>query len=546
MKIIKAVEYGIKPNCDVTVELNALLESLQNDTQDKTILFDEGVYYIDSNKCVKRELHITNTAGEKEYASNETPCINEVPFYLKNIHNLVVDGGGSTFVIDGKVTNIAVEDSENVTFKNLIIKHSHPDMHEFKATKVGTFSVEWEIDENSNIQEIDGDFAFVGRNYVHPFKKYQYFSWPWIGLVRESNPNNIRRVYHPLFASIKTKRLGERKFKTTYFNTRRFKVGDKLYLYDVRRQYAGIFFKDSKNLVLNNIKQHFNYSLAIVAQNCENIDVINSTFAPSDDSKVLMASVADFIQICTCRGQINISDNYFDGAGDDCLNAHGIHFKIVSKDNNKIVVRFMHAQTYGFNPLNVGDDIAFINPNTMLEIGQTKLLSSKLINKYNIELELESAEFASVGDVIEDVSSCPNVTFKNNTLNRIITRGLLLTTRGKVIVENNHFMNNSMSGILLSDDAKSWYESGFCTDVTINGNTFDYCGGTPILILPENRVHEGAVHKNIVIENNHFNDYDKECIFAKSTDNIRIQGNTYKPNTQKLVLKNCTNVDMKD
>lgn len=546
MKIIKAVEYGIKPNCDVTVELNTLLESLQNDTQDKTILFDEGVYYIDSNKCAKRELHITNTAGEKEYASNETPCINEVPFYLKNIHNLVVDGGGSTFVIDGKVTNIAVEDSENVTFKNLIIKHSHPDMHEFKATKVGTFSVEWEIDENSNIQEIDGDFAFVGRNYVHPFKKYQYFSWPWIGLVRESNPNNIRRVYHPLFASIKTKRLGERKFKTTYFNTRRFKVGDKLYLYDIRRQYAGIFFKDSKNLVLDNIKQHFNYSLAIVAQNCENIDIVNSTFAPSDDSKVLMASVADFIQICTCRGQINISDNYFDGAGDDCLNAHGIHFKIVSKDNNKIVVRFMHAQTYGFNPLNVGDDIAFINPNTMLEIGQTKLLSSKLINKYDIELELDSAEFASVGDVIEDVSSCPNVTFKNNTLNRIITRGLLLTTRGKVIVENNHFMNNSMSGILLSDDAKSWYESGFCTDVTIKGNTFDYCGGTPILILPENRVHEGAVHKNIVIENNHFNDYDKECIFAKSTDNIRIKGNTYKPNTQKLVLKNCTNVDMKD
>jgi len=546
MNIIKASEHNIKPNCDVTVELNALLESLRGDNQAKTLQFENAVYYIDSNLCVKRELHITNTAGEKEYKSGETPCINEVPFYLNDIHNLVIDGCGATFVIDGKVTNIAVERCENITFRNLSIKYSHPDMHEFKVSKVTPFSVEWDIDDNSNIQEIGGDFAFVGRNYVHPFKKYQYFSWAWIGCIRQDNPDNIRRVFHPLFKSIKTTRIGERKFKTTYFGTRRFKVGDKLYLYDVRRQYAGIFATDTKNLVLDNIRQHFNYSLAIVVQNCENIDVVNSTFAPADDSKVMMASVADFIQMCSCRGLLNITGNLFDGAGDDCLNVHGIHFKIVSKDDNKIVVRFMHPQTYGFNPLNVGDDIAFINIDSMLETGRTKILSSTLVGKYDIELELQDASGAIVGEAVEDISSCPDVIFKDNTLNRIITRGLLLTTRGKVLVENNHFKNNSMSGILLSDDARGWYESGMCCDVTIKGNTFDYCGGTPILILPENKVHKGAVHKNIVIENNHFNDYHKECIYAKSTDNIRIQNNTYKPNNKKLVLKNCTNVDMKD
>ena len=29
-----------------------------------------------------------------------------------------------------------------------------------------------------------------------------------------------------------------------------------------------------------------------------------------------------------------------------------------------------------------------------------------------------------------------------------------------------------MSGILLSDDASSWYESGMCKDVTISNNVF--------------------------------------------------------------------------
>lgn len=203
----------------------------------------------------------------------------------------------------------------------------------------------------------------------------------------------------------------------------------------------------------------------------------------------------------------------------------------------------MHPQSHGFNPLRAGDTIAFINPKTLLETARTGIISTELIGEYEIRLTLDSAEQAAVGDVIEDISACPNVTFSNNVLNRIITRGLLLTTRGRVLVENNQFISTSMSSILLSDDAKSWYESGMCRDVTIRNNTIEYCGQTPILIKPENKLHSAAVHKNIRIIGNTFKKYKGFCIKAKSSDNIEIKNNRF--NSNKIIKhKNCGNVSV--
>ena len=144
--------------------------------------------------------------------------------------------------------------------------------------------------------------------------------------------------------------------------------------------------------------------------------------------------------------------------------------------------------------------------------------------------------------MIEDVSACPDVTFTGNTATRIITRGLLLTTRGKVLVENNHFVSTTMSGILLSDDAESWYESGMCLDVTIRNNVFDYCGGNGVLILPENKVHEGAVHKNITIEGNEFKKCRNECFYIKSSSDIKIMNNKIGKVPQIIKTKDADNI----
>lgn len=542
MKIFNAADFGIVPNEDISEKLAEFISALKDEDGEKTAVFDSGTYYIDSERCKEYMLVITNTAGEKEFSPDETPHLNAVPFYFGGISNLVFDGGDSVFVIDGKVTNIAVEDCRNITLRNLEIRHAHPDMHEFSVVRKSAFSVDFKIDSDSSFSVENGKLVFSGHGYKNCCDMSSVNAG-WIGLIREKTPEKVKRVMHPLFSSLSVRDMGGGVIRAKYLNTSRFTLGDRFYYYDVRRRFAGIFINRSENITLENIKQRFNYSLALVVQDSENLTVDSVDFSPEQGSARLLASVADFIQLCMCRGQMTVKNSYFSGAGDDCLNVHGVHFKIVDISGRDMTVRFMHPQTYGFDPLRVGDNVAFINPDTMLEKGQAVIEKSELVNNYDIKLTLSSADGAQVGMTIEDISACPDLDFVGNKVTRIITRGLLITTRGKVNVKNNRFVSTTMSGILLSDDAKNWYESGMCRDVTIENNVFDYCGETPILIKPENSRYEGAVHKNIKIIGNEFKSYKGCCISAKATDDILVENNEF--SGEKIKTQNCNNINVR-
>ena len=539
--VYNAKDYGVKPGTYCEKELQKFLESIPNDSEEKVIEFPRGTYLIDTANLKERMLYITNTAGDNEYKKDETPHKSCTPFYFENLKNVTVEGNGSGFIIHGKATNMVISNCENIKIQNLSIDVENPEMHELKVVNKKLFYVDFKVDNQSKYENVDGKLSFVGKDYVRPFTDCAKSSW-WNAHIKADNQNYIERGIHPLATTFKLRDLGKNVVRAYMLFTKKFIKGDRYYLFDNRRQYAGIFVHDSKNVTIEKINQHFNYSLAFVAQNTENITIDSVKFAPRKMTGRLMCSVADFIQICMCKGQVTIKDSYFDGAGDDLLNVHGFHFKIKEKNGNKIVVSFMHPQSHGFNPLNIGDEIAFIDVDSMLQNGTSKILESKMLNENDIELTLTDSKDAVLGQVIENISSCPNVTFINNSSTRIITRGLLLTTRGKVLIENNDFKSTSMSGILMSDDAKTWYESGMCLDMTIRNNNFDYCGENGVLILPENNVHKGAVHKNITIENNTFKKCMKPCFYIKSASDIVIKNNKIGETPKKIETKNVENL----
>jgi len=539
MKIYKACDYGIKPNEYCEKALENFLASIPKDDEEKVIEFESGEYLIDAQNLKKQMLYITNTVGDAEFLNNETPHLNRAPLCFENLKNVTVEGNGARFVIHGKSTNVVISECENIKLQNLIITAENPEMHELKVINKGVFFVDFEIDKQSKYIKEKGKFYFVGHDYKRTFTDKAKTSW-WNGYFPADRPEMCKREKHPLRDAFKIKEIAEHKIRIYCISAPKFRVGDKYYLFDVRRQYAGIFVSDSKNVTIENVKQHFNYSLAFVAQNTENITIDRVRFAP-ENGKV-MCSVADFLQICMCRGKVLVKDSYFDGAGDDCLNVHGFHFKIIKKEDNRIIVRFMHPQSHGFNPFNVNDEITFINSKTLLEKGKAKVQKAELVNEYDIEITIDNSADAVIGEFVENITACPEVTFINNTVTRIITRGLLLTTRGKTLVENNYFKSTTMSGILLSDDADNWFESGMCLDMTIKNNTFDWCGENGILIKPENTIHAGAVHKNISIIGNTIKKCEKACFNIKSTDNVLIKDNVIETAPSLLETENVTNL----
>ena len=152
-----------------------------------------------------------------------------------------------------------------------------------------------------------------------------------------------------------------------------------------------------------------------------------------------------------------------------------------------------------------------------------------------MELEVTGTlpESVKTGLCIENLTWTPEVTIRNSRFERTNTRGLLLTTRRKILIENNTFFRTGMHAILIANDATSWFESGAVQDVTIRNNTFTECGynSAPgnfvIAIAPENHqlIPGYFVHRNIRIENNTFTIYDYPLLTARSVENLVFKGN---------------------
>lgn len=542
MKIFEAEKYNIRENEDNAKAFEKLIDTIKNTDGEKILRFNGGVYEINSENLTPKKLYITNTAGDKEYSANEIPHLQKTALFFDGIKNLTVEGNGAVILISGNTTNIAITNCENIHISGLEIKHIHPDLHAIKVKKIGENFIDFSLDKDTLCKEINSVPCFYGPDYCYEVTAHKNNSY--IGLIRPETPDKVERVRHPFYNTTDVKLLPDGTLRAYYESVPDFSVGFEFYDYCARRDTAGIFIDRSKNIRLSDIKQRYNKSLALVAQDSENIYADKVEFAPEKGCARKLCSLADFFQFCMCRGKISVTDSFFDGAGDDCLNVHGVHYRIKNINENKITVCYCHDQTHGFNPLREGDKIAFIDTVTLLEKGSAAILKSTMLNEYEIELTLDNTENLSADDAIEDISAIPDeFVFSGNTMTRIITRGLLITMRGKALVENNRFVSTSASGILLSDDANFWFESGMCHDVTIRNNTFDYCGEPPIRILPENKEHRGAVHKNITIENNTFISHPSVIITAKSTDNIKLSGNIFS-DAELIQSIDCSNISI--
>lgn len=537
--MINAENFGIIPEKEISQDLVKMFIYIRENNCHE-VIFQKGTYYIDSDECQKYMLYITNTVGDDEFSSDEVPHLNTVAIYLEKIKNLTLDGNGSVFVINGKATNMAIRECENITVKNLEIRHSHPDMHMLTVKSKGAFFVDFTVDPDTEIVFRNNKPYFSGKDYFYPADK-SAASARWIPLVKKGDTDFACRTRHPLFGAVKYRET-ENGFRAYYPITLRFSLGDSFHIYDVRRQFVGIFVEKSKNVRFFNIKQRFNYSLALVAQCSSDISLENSVFAPEENAVRLISSCADFVQANMCRGKVSVTNCIFKGAGDDCANFHGVHLKVVQANGNALTVRFMHPQTHGFDPYLPKDEVTFIDPDTLTESGRAKVISSDLISETDIVLTLDRQCEGKIGAVIENLSAMPDVLFADNELSRIVTRGVLLTVGGKSRILRNKFAGTAMSGILISNDAKSWYESGRCRDVLIDGNNFIGYGENAILISPENKTYRAAVHENIRICNNRFD--GSQALRAHSVDSLVFSGNVGK-GCKNVQVKNCKNSDIK-
>lgn len=545
---IKVAQFGVKSNSYQNAS-KGISEALKkcSGKQNVVVQLPGGRIDLWPEDSVKKEIYISN-ATESDSLSK----VKNIGFFFDHLKNVTLDGNNTLVVLHGKMISFALFNCENIQIKNLQFDYERPTMSEATIVSVSPSSVKLKIHPDSRYFIENGKIGFYGEGW----KSNSHHT---IALDQQN-----RMHYSSFEPFLKSKAIQQENRDVLFegdFTKVKYNVGDVLTIRDTYRDNCGGFITLSKDVVLSNVKMHFMHGLGIVSQFAENITLSKVVVAPRENSGRVIASFADCFHFSGCKGKILVTDCKTSGAHDDPINVHGTHLKITEiAGNKKIKVQFMHHQTYGFEAFFAGDSISFVSPQSLKPLVFGKLKSAKLISKKEMELTLENeiSEKVKVGDVIENLTWTPEVTIRNSRFERTNTRGLLLTTRRKIVIENNIFYKTGMHAILIANDASSWFESGAVNNVIIRNNTFEECAynsGTVINIAPENHelVKGYYVHHNIKIIENTFKVFDKQILSARSTDGLFFSNNTINQsslmensNEETFKLTACKNVVIKN
>lgn len=512
-----------------------------------TIKLSPGIYQLERSKSAQVLYHISNTTSESE----DPDPTKHIGLYLHSLKNVTVDGCGSTLLMNGEMTSFILDKCENIVLKNLNIDYKYPTQTEVEVMEEGRDYLIVQVHPTSQYRIVNEQLEWYGDGWS--FKNGIAQSYDRVS-------NMTWRSWSPMENLIRTVELRPNVLYLQYREKPQVGLHIVFQMRDSFRDEVSGFVNRSKAIQLENMNFYYLGNFGVVCQYSEDITVDRCNFAPRPDSGRTNAGFADFIQVSGCRGMIDIKNSRFVGAHDDPINIHGTHLRVMEfLSDNRLKVRFMHDQTFGFEAFFKGDDIELVDPHSLLAVEKAKIKEAKLVTPREMELTLSKPLSTKVTEqkdlVVENVSWTPEVRITNNYFERVPTRGILITTRRKSLIEGNTFYGMQMSGIFVANDGLSWYESGPVHDLTIRRNTFLNCGEPVVNIDPENREYKGAVHKNITIEENYFymRKNSSSAIRAKAVDGLIIRNNLiYSPDTEKskesdfIQTRDCNEVSVKE
>ena len=495
--------------------MNELSKLFIDITDNSVINLENRVYHVYQDDSFELTGYFcSNTAKKHENPDGLRRCA----IFLKENKNIVINGNGASILIHGKMTPILLDRCENITIKNLEIDYACPTMTEFKILSNDNGLCTIRINEDCRYKIEGNEILWCGENDKNgvPYwidacnKQGRYVKLynPETKHTVDFNRNNLT------FEKVREieKNLLEVELQNKDCN---FNVGSVIQTRSIVRDQTGGLFERCKNITFENLRVKFMHGLGMVSQFCENITYKNCDFTPSEHRTI--TSTADFFQFSGCKGKIIIDSCKASGAHDDFINVHGTHLRIVeaNTEENSLVVRFMHNESWGFQAFDVGDIVDFIKWDTLQPFYSAKVIDFSKINDTDIKLKLNKALpiFEMNKDVLENATYTPDLHVKNCNFGATSGRGILCTTRGEVIIEGNHFENLWGPALLIEDDCNFWFESGYTTSITFKNNVVSNCDfgetsdGAPVIryspkVMDENT--KTFVHGKLLIENNVF------------------------------------------
>lgn len=527
---IRVADFGVRPDAraDATRGVRAALSAALDAKGGATLVFEPGEYHF----------YPENARALVRYVSNHdnSRAPRRFVFDVSGAKDLVVDGRGARFVMHGDVTPFLIERSERVAVKNLTIDWNVPLLYEGEvlAADASGFTVRVRADEPFEVDR--GAFVINADGVRWPMDTFCEFAGDGSGQAAGSADAYGFR-YHAEKTGADDGRTVRFAVTDNYALPRVPRVGNIIFLRCNLRAAPAFFMDRSGKVSLDGVTIHHAPGMGVIAQRCEDVTLRGMRVIPNNSLGRQVSTNFDATHFVGCRGRVLIEDGEFRNMLDDAMNVHGVYLQVLRRlDDHRLVVRMPHFQAQGFIAVEAGDRLRLARFGALLPAGEAVVtkVARRGPDEMTITFDAPIAAEANPLDALENISWTADVVFRRNTVSGNRARSILVSTAGRVLIEDNHF-NATGSAIRISGDARSWFESGPVADVLIQGNTFTNplrCGyGRAAIDLdPEVDVPSGGTpgyyHRNIRIIKNKFRLCDRAVLLARSVDGLEFSENT--------------------
>ena len=510
------------------------------------IKFENAVYRFDKVGAYRDIFNpIYNPKGEKN-----------VMFPAIGVKNLVIDGGGATFLLEDRVYPFIAQKSENIVFRNFTIDFSFPRYAYTRVVDAGEngFTLEivqkdlsYKIDEKNNLvfRTGSGEISTGKRKFFIQNTTNESNSYLCVGDT-EDNLNDLPAAV--VFTEAED--LGGGRLRFAYrggsckFNC---KSGDTVVLsYDENRENSVFFIDECRNVHFDNVRIYRGAGFGILAHLSENIHIENCFFGIPEDRKdtEIISITADLMHFVNCSGTALIENNIFEDCLDDAVNIHGqyIGVKKVLSDN-RIEADFFRTTHSCKHLYYKGDRLTLIDGKTKEEKGKVTVLDVECEDLPNTNiLRVKFAEniedMIAPGDLLENPMQMPVVVIKGN---KITNCPHMRLSSSKYMEISNNLLRLNRYSIYISDLMQYWHESGRVHSVLIEKNVFEDMSPSgnagDVAIRQEREGSHKYYHENIIIRENKFKLRNGAAINAEDVINLSCENNDL--GGSEVKINNC-------
>jgi len=475
--LINVSDFGAVPDDgkDDTPAIRAALDEIRTLKGKATLSFDAGTYDFSASSSSKANYPVAAVHKQWDFVT---------PFLLNGLDGLTIDGGGSTFVMHGRLTPFVLNACKNIKVMRLSIEHERPSVFELKVIAKENNEIVYEalahdqfiVDENRVVwldaddkQQIPDVFQYydpvkdITRRCPDPLKNAT--------LITRTDKYRIRAHHEPGSGLNKEIKPG---------NVFQFRYG-------IRTQCGAVVYK-CETIAFEHVNVYSWNGVGFACNFSRDLTFKNMRMEPKPGSKRTNAGFADAIQIFACEGEVLFENSRFAGLHDDHISIGGLLMKVSKVESQRILeADFTCNEAEGFLNFKKGDHLIFRNPETLEKEGEFKVEDSELLNDKTMRIWLDGDISEKHQDYwIENLTCIPDkITIRGNYFGRVPTRSILMDVARECVIENNTFHRIPMATILMKCPDGSNGIQNHVEKLTVRNNIFYECESALIKTNPQ-------------------------------------------------------------